>query len=105
MKLKLNPNPTFKHIIDIPIAGSDEPAQIEFTFKAMTQKNLHKYLIELGQTKNPDVEALMDIASGWNLEEVFSAENVQIFDQNYIGAAGLVFNAYINELTKARLGN
>jgi hypothetical protein len=48
-----------------------------------------------------NVDIVMAIASGWELEDAFTAENVEKLDQHYLGAARAVFEAWQDELTGA----
>lgn len=105
MKLKLNPNPTFKHTINIPIPGEATPGQIEFTFKAMSLDDYLAFFDDAAKNSKPDTDVLAEIALGWNLDEPFNKENLEKLKQNYIGSLDIVLQGYIRELGKARLGN
>jgi hypothetical protein len=47
----------------------------------------------------------MDVASGWELEDPFDQDHVALLTQNYLGAARVIIEKYLSELTAARLGN
>jgi hypothetical protein len=52
-----------------------------------------------------DVEAVQLIATGWNLETEFTAENLTKFLKRYPGAGMAVITAYKTSLTDGRLPN
>jgi hypothetical protein len=47
----------------------------------------------------------MEVASGWDLEDEFTRENVEELLKNYIGSAYQIFDTYIKEIVQARRGN
>lgn len=100
-KLTLNASPTFKAKVEIPVAGSDEAAEIEFVFKHRTRDDLDKWMNETGD----DLQKVMDMASGWDLPDKFTDANVKTLLQNYFGAAAAIVTAYLGELMKAKKGN
>ena len=101
-KFSLSVKPTFKAKVAVPVPGQTAEL-VEFTFKGRTRDEF-KELID-GMKDRDDVDVIMDIASGWELEEAFDAENVEILTQNYLGAARAIIEKYLSELTQARLGN
>lgn len=102
-KLTLQPSPTFKAMVDIHVPGG-EAVKVEFTFKAKRKSELHKYIIGMDANSN-DTEMVMDIASGWGLEDAFTKENVEQLCESYIGAARAIWEKYLDEISGARLGN
>ncbi|MBI4291326.1 MAG: hypothetical protein HY661_07605 [Betaproteobacteria bacterium] len=101
-KLKLIANPTFKATVGIPIAGGD-PVQIEFTFKHRTKSALDEFV--KSRADKGDAESFMAMVEGWELEDEFNAENVELLLQNYAGSALATYRVYIEQLIQARLGN
>lgn len=101
-KLTLVANPTFKKKVGIPVAGG-EPAEVEFTFKHRTKDELRAFVTEMEGKKDADVG--MSIVQGWDLDEPFSCAALEKLFQLYIGAPVVIYDAYLNELTKARAGN
>lgn len=101
-KLQLKPAPTFVGKVSIPVAGA-EPATISFTFKHRTRDALNEWL--RGGKDRKDLDAIMECTTGWDLDEPHSRESVAELVQNYIGAPAVVVNFYIEELTRAKLGN
>ena len=101
-KFSLTANPTFKALVDVPVPGG-KSAAVEFTFKSRTRDEFRLFIDGLGDRL--DVEVIMDMASGWDLEDPFDQANVELLTQNYLGAARAVIEKYLSELTAARLGN
>lgn len=101
-KLTLKLAPTFRAKVGIPVPGSkSEP--VEFTFKTRNREELAGWLEALDGKKTDD--ALLEIASGWDLDDAFDAANVALFLSTYIGAWSAIYTAYLHELTKAREKN
>lgn len=101
-KLELNPAPIFPGKVDIPVPGK-EPAQVVFTFKHRTRDGLNAWM--LAGASRPDVDTILEAAEGWDLPQPFNRENVETLVQNYIGSPKVIVDRYINELTRAKLGN
>lgn len=101
-KLKLKADPTFKAKVAIPVAGA-EPAEVEFTFKHRTREDLEAFI--QASAARSDADTVMEMASGWELADAFTKENVELLAANYIAAPRAVFDKYVEELVKARLGN
>lgn len=101
-KLKLIPSPTFKFTVEIPVAGA-RVAPVEFVFKHRTKDQLTAFMA--AREEKSDVETVMEFAQGWDLDEPFNAQAVSDLLQNYIGAPVAIYQAYIAELTRAKLGN
>jgi tail assembly chaperone len=102
-KFTLDPKPTFRRKVAIHIPG-EKDGEIEFIFKHRTRDEYRDFLQSLGPDKT-DVEVIMDVASGWNLVEPFDEESIERLTLGFIGSARAVLDAYVNELTGARLGN
>jgi hypothetical protein len=101
-KLSLTLKPTFTAKVPIPIPGSGvEP--VEFIFKARTRMQFAEFVDALKD--RPDVDVILDIASGWELEDAFGKEMVEKLCDSYMGAARAIIETYLQELTQARLGN
>lgn len=101
-KLKLNPDPTFKAKVGIPVPGAGLDF-VEFTFKHRTRDELDSFLKTADELR--DAALIMEVASGWELVEAFTTENVTRLVQNYIASPQAVFQAYLDELTRAREKN
>lgn len=113
-KFSLAVNPTFKAPVLIPIAGGTS-AEIIFTFKHRTRDEFKEFMdslkpVEVADGAEPvegpkDCDVLLDIASGWDLDEPFDAASLEKLVQRYMGSAQAVINAYLSELTGARTKN
>ncbi len=76
---------------------------VEFNFKGRTKDEFKSFIDTIGDRE--DVDVILDIATGWELEEAFGRESVELLLQNYLGSARVIIEKYIGELTAARLGN
>lgn len=109
-KLTLKANPTFKAKVAIPVPGGDDGV-MTFTFKHITRAELEARTaaingkVERGETLPTDVETVLECAVGWDLDEPFNAENVEVLLNQYHGAGRAIALGYALELTKARQGN
>lgn len=101
-KLKLNPDPTFTAKVPVPVPGGGE-VPVELTFKHRTRDEMDAFLKTAGDLK--DAALILEMASGWELVDAFTEENLNTFSQNYIGAPRAVFETYVHELVKAREKN
>lgn len=106
-KLTLTQKPTFAATVKVPVlGGGTEP--VEFTFKAKRKTEFSEWLESLTkQTEEArkDEDIVMDIASGWELEEPFNKKNLVELGELYPGSARAIVAAYINEYAGAKSGN
>jgi hypothetical protein len=104
-KLTLTLAPTFNAVVKIPVPGkSAEP--VRFTFKGRTRDDFRQFMDSLTSGEGRmDEDVIMDIASGWELDDPFDRPNVAQLLQTYIGAARAVIETYISELSAARAKN
>lgn len=101
-KFNLSAAPTFKARVLIPIPGKSAES-VEFTFKGRTREQFKDFVEGFKDVE--DVDLILQIASGWELEDAFDKDNVQELVDNYLGAARSIIDKYLSELTAARLGN
>jgi hypothetical protein len=101
-KLALIASPTFKANVLIPVPGK-KPVPVEFIFRGRTKPEFQVFIESLRD--RDDVDAILDMATGWELEDAFGKESVEQMLHSYLGAARAIIETYINELTAARLGN
>ena len=104
---KLQPNPTFKVDVTIPVPGGKD-GKLSIEFKHKSKKALKEFFDSLTSEENQrtDVEALSDLVAGWSgMDEKFSAENLELFLDNYPSAAMALFEAYRAEVLEARAKN
>ena len=101
-KLKLTPAPTFKAKVDIPVHGA-ESSPVEFTFAHRDRTAMKEFMgSREGKT---DLESVMEMAKGWDLEEEFTAANVKELLENYMGAPMAIYTKYVEEIVKVKRGN
>ena len=128
-KLKLGVRPkTFKHRIKITLPEGGE-GSVEMVYHYKTRTEFGVFLDEiladakvkaqsaapgdvdvslaeaLSQTCEQNAEYIMKIASGWDLEEEFTRENVERLCDELPGAAIEIINAYRVAVAEGRLGN
>ena len=101
-KFSLVPSPTFKALVAIQVPGG-KPVEVEFVFKHRDRENFKEFIDSL--EGRSDVEILLDIASGWELEDAFDEKSLEKLTANYMGAGRAVLDRYITELTAARAKN
>lgn len=101
-KITLTASPTFKANVPIPVPGG-KTAAVEFIFKAQTKTAFKEFVDGLKDREDPEV--ILQITSGWDLEEPFSKENVEKMLEQYIGSSFAIIETYIKELTGARTKN
>lgn len=101
-KLKLNPEPTFKAKVGIPVPGS-RPAEVLLTFKHRTRDEVIAWVE--GSRDATDVDSVLDMVVGWELEDEFNRENVERLCNNYPGSGLVIISAYLDELRGARVKN
>jgi hypothetical protein len=101
-KLKLNPEPTFKAKVAVPVPGA-AAAPVEFTFKWRKRDEVLPWLEAAKDTT--DAEIIMDCALAWDLDDEFNAENVERLCNTYQGAGREFVNTYLDELRGVRAKN
>lgn len=101
-KLKLNPSPTFKSSVGIPVAGSD-PVNVDLTFKHRTRDELDEFVKT--RSEKSDTDSVLDMVEGWDLSDEFNRESVDTLIQNYIGSPLAIYRTYIEELSGAKTKN
>lgn len=101
-KLSISAAPTFKAMVAIPVAGG-ESVEVEITFKHRTKLQLDEFVASCAD--KTDAETFMEMASGWEFAEEFSADTVKTMTQNYMGAGLATYRVYLDELVKAKAKN
>lgn len=100
--LKLQPNPTFRAKVGIPLPGG-ETSTVELEFRHMDRDALKSFLAEKAR---PDEDTLMAILTGWSeIDAPFNAESVKTLCKQYLAFARVVSQAWVDELSAHRLGN
>ena len=101
-KFKLAVAPTFKAKVAIPVHGGDS-VELQFEFKHRTRDQLSEMM--KGIEKRKDADLVEDVLAGWELEDPFSKESIELLCQNCAGAPREIIGAYITEITQAKRGN
>jgi hypothetical protein len=127
IKLDLEPSEslTYEHAVNIPTPDG-KGLKVSFTFKyrdriavaalSSTWSDRATARTELaGDTAtsdetvrrmiDADVDAIMDVASGWNIDAPFDRDNLRKLCIKYAGAALAILNDYGVSVTQGRLGN
>ncbi len=103
----LQPKPTFKATIAIPVPG-DEKAELTIIFKHLGKKGLTSFFDSLTKegVERSDIDALSELIVGWeNVDAKFTKENLESLLDNYPGAALALLMGYRKELMEARVKN
>lgn len=103
-KLSLTQKPTFTRDVMIPVPG-EQAVAVKFTFKAKTKDEFKEFVERLRSQSTDDLDIILEVASGWDLEDPFDRDNVKKLEQNYLGSAQAILSAFNAELSGARLGN
>jgi hypothetical protein len=101
-KLSLKIDPTFPATVSIPKAGS-EPVQLKLTCKHRTKDELQEFIKT--RSEKSDVDSILAMASGWDLEDAFDTENIEALCQKYIAAPLEIYKAYVSALVGERAKN
>lgn len=106
MALRLQPNPTFRAKVGIPVPGQEKPEEIVCVFAHMTRDEFREFAAPEVANARTDADSLNRILRGWEgVDAEFSADALALLCQQYHGAAFAISSAFVAELTKARLGN
>lgn len=101
-KFKLKPDPTFKRKVGLT-THDGKVVEVEFTFMHRTREGVKKLEDEIKGLD--DVAVIQLVATGWELEDEFTADNLRTLADNYLSASVEVFHEYVRALNGARLGN
>jgi len=107
-KLNFAPAPTFCATVQIIGQGAPAPVPVEFTFRYRTKDQAIAWEAEeipALHAKGGNVAVLQSMATGWDQDPPFDADNLALFDQCYMGAIKQIRDEYKNCLLGARLGN
>jgi hypothetical protein len=105
-RLVLAASPTFKLAVGIPVPGNKDGVPVEFTFRHRTKSDLKTWreAIDL-DADGITAEHVMQMASGWDLEDAWTAENIATMLEQFPGSGVAIFVRYMQELQDAKLGN
>ena len=100
-KLKLNPDPTFKAKVAVPVPGGT--ADVEFTFKYRDRKTALAWVDESKDAEEADL--MLEMAEAWDLDDPFDRDSMEKLCNSYPGASRAVADRYMRELAGIRQGN
>lgn len=101
-KIKLEAEPTFKAAVPVPVPGAGI-TPVEFTFKHRTRKGVVEWLEK--DKESDDVAMVQAVATGWELDDPFTPDNIAKLCDNYAGAGFAIVQTYLDELRGARAKN
>lgn len=101
MKLTLAPLPDFKLPVKFTMPNGDEQS-IVFTVKHKKASDIQE-LYQKDGTKDSDF--IMNIATGWDLEEEFNEDNSKLLIEYYPSAALALMGSYLGALAGQRVKN
>jgi hypothetical protein len=103
--LSLKPDPLFTATVQITVPGK-EAVPVVFTFKHRTRKQVIDMLSPKSkESKLADSQYVLELATGWSLEDEFNAENLDLLFQDFHFAARNIRDTYFETLAGIRLGN
>lgn len=103
---KLDPNPTFKAKVKIPVPGASSLPSIEFEFRHKTKTELKAFLERIQADPSKEVEQLEEIIVTWSgTDAEYGRDSLARLLDNYPAAGAAIAGAYVRELGDARLGN
>lgn len=130
-KFSIKQNPTFKASVKIPRVGG-EPLEVSFTFKALDRVSLAKLfdswrkettaLLAAAQEAGEDgneytledwaekeiavqVKQVKDITVGWNFEDEFNDENIELLVNTSVSVTDAIIEQYNEAYSRASQGN
>lgn len=101
-KIKLDADPTFSCAVPIPVPGKGI-VDVQFTFKHRSREQVLAWVNEAKD--NGDVATVKAVATGWELDDEFTDENIAKLCSNYAGAGFAIVQTYLDELRGARVKN
>lgn len=115
-KVSLIPPSTFTAPVEIRMPGG-EIGEINFKFKHRTKSAVKELLASLsapeGSTDEEreafvgpkDEDIILDIATGWDLDDAFSLKSVIEMGEMYTGCERAIIQTYLSELSGGRVKN
>lgn len=105
IKFQLDPKPTFDAVVKIPLHGDDKTADFKFTFAHKSNVDLEEFIANISKGDKTKLDALKEIASGWELTDEWNDENLTKLLNNYNGSFTAIMDVYISELRQFKLKN
>lgn len=125
-KIKLGARPeSFKRSVSFPLLEGGEDGVIECVFKYRTRTEFGKFIDGLfadakeapaqsgefsmqnlmEKTRDKNADYLLEIVTGWSLDEALSRDNLQQLCDEIPSAATAIMESYRLAITEGRLGN
>lgn len=107
----LQPNPTFKADVLIPVPGQEKPGKVTFEFIHMGRKALREFFDRLGEpseegVEKEDAEQLATLIKGWEgVDKPFNVANLSTLLDNYPSAVRAIIQGYNAALFEGRVKN
>lgn len=101
-KFVLKANPTFAAKVAFPVAGG-AAVPVTLTFKHRTRTELDEFM--KSREGRTDSESFLEMVVGWDLEDAFNKENVELLLENHLGVAVATWKSYLEELVQHRTKN
>ncbi len=105
--IKLNPDPTFKAVVGVSIAGHAEPVPVEFEFKYFPADEREAFFEQLKTEETSINDALGKLIVGWGkqIDSPFSGQALQQFLRNYPAAGKDIWHGYVCEVGASKVKN
>lgn len=100
MKLTLAPLPDFSLPVEFNLPTGEKQS---ITFKVRHMKASEMQDMYKPENQTSDADMIMNIATGWSLEEEFNADNAALLVDYYPGAALALAGAYLQALAGQRV--
>lgn len=103
----LQPKPTFKATIEIPIPGGTS-GKINFEFKRLGKKAIRELFNSLQDesVQREDADVLSELIADWSgVDEKFSKEALEVLCDAYPGATTAILIGYNKEMLEGRAKN
>lgn len=106
---RLTPNPTFTAKVFLSVPGAEKAQPVPFTFKHKGRTAMVEWLATSPGT--PDADVLDKVITDWGVVDgdgqpvKYSRDALAELLENYPAARFEIFNAYVDELSKAKAKN
>ena len=106
MALKLQPNPTFWHPVNITVPGQEKPAVVDFEFVHKTKEQVASFIKAIEDDDRPDEAVLGDIIKSWKgVDAEYSPSALRDLLSNYATSGLEILRGYLAALTESRRKN
>ena len=102
--LSLNPKPTFKASVGIPIPGEEKPVNVKFEFNGLSRTELQQWFTD-SKDKTDEERLPLIIVNWFGIDEPYTVENLARLLDRYPGSAHAIVRKFTDEVTGQKLGN